>query len=66
MWTTILAGVVGFGLLFAAMAVGLLRGRELRGSCGGKDGADCICTAADQAACELRKLKEAADLRGQP
>lgn len=60
MWTMALVTVGAFGLLFAAMAVGLLRGRALRGSCGGVPGSDCVCTEEEQNACELKKVKEAA------
>lgn len=30
-------------LLMGGMALGLLRGRRLRGSCGGAESADCHC-----------------------
>ncbi|MEM9383161.1 MAG: hypothetical protein AAGB93_24645 [Planctomycetota bacterium] len=49
-----------FLLAVAAMAVGLLRGRELSGSCGGvgPDGepiADCLCELQNAPVCDARK-----------
>ncbi len=49
-----------FGLGLAAMAVGLLRGRALSGSCGGvgPDGesiADCLCELQNAPVCDARK-----------
>lgn len=61
MWTTAFVAVGAFGLLFAAMAVGLLRGRELKGSCGGVAGSACLCSDGQQQRCELKKVKEAAE-----
>ncbi|MBE2249626.1 MAG: Na(+)-translocating NADH-quinone reductase subunit E [Myxococcus sp.] len=43
--TLILITFVVFSVAMLAMAVGLLRGRRLRGSCGGSAGA-CDCTEA--------------------
>lgn len=59
MWTMALVTIAAFGLLFAGMSIGLLRGRALKGSCGGGDGADCLCDAGLQKSCELRKVKDA-------
>lgn len=49
-----------FGIGIAAMAVGLLRGRALSGSCGGvgPDGeslADCLCEMQNAPVCDARK-----------
>lgn len=49
-----------FGIGIAAMAVGLLRGRALSGSCGGvgPDGeslADCLCEMQNEPVCDARK-----------
>lgn len=49
-----------FLLAVAAMAVGLLRGRRLSGSCGGvgPDGesiADCLCEMQNKPVCDARK-----------
>ncbi|MFT6110666.1 MAG: hypothetical protein ACJA2W_003593 [Planctomycetota bacterium] len=49
-----------FGIGIAAMAVGLLRGRALSGSCGGvgPDGesiADCLCELQNAPVCDARK-----------
>ncbi len=51
---------VFFGIGLAAMAVGLLRGRPLSGSCGGvgPDGesiADCLCELQNAPVCDARK-----------
>ena len=50
--------VVTFGLiggLMAAMAVGVIfSNRRLHGSCGGPGGADCVCSKAEQLACEKK------------
>ncbi len=61
MWSTALVAVGAFGLLFGAMAIGLLRGKELKGSCGGVAGSACLCSSGQQQRCELKKVKEAAD-----
>ncbi|MCB9738513.1 MAG: hypothetical protein H6747_04530 [Deltaproteobacteria bacterium] len=62
MFSTALVAVGAFGLLFAAMAVGLLRGKALKGSCGGVAGSACLCSDGQQQACELKqKIKEAAE-----
>ncbi|MEL6427855.1 MAG: ApbE family protein [Planctomycetota bacterium] len=49
-----------FGIAVAGMAVGLLRGRRLSGSCGGvgPDGeslADCLCEMQNAPVCDARK-----------
>ena len=49
-----------FALAIAGMAVGLLRGRRLSGSCGGvgPDGealADCLCEMQNAPVCDARK-----------
>jgi hypothetical protein len=63
MWMMALVTVAAFGLIFAAMAVGLLRGKALRGSCGGVGAGACVCSPAQQADCELHKVKEAIERR---
>ncbi len=41
---TLLLTLVLVGLLMLAMAVGVIfKGRELKGSCGGVGGAECVC-----------------------
>ncbi|MEM9803616.1 MAG: hypothetical protein AAGA20_25085 [Planctomycetota bacterium] len=55
-----LAAVAVFAIAIAGMAVGLLRGRELSGSCGGigPDGepiADCLCELQNAPVCDARK-----------
>lgn len=58
--STILAAVVLFALVMAAMAVGVIfSNRELQGSCGGT-GRDCTCDDATREDCELKKAAEAA------
>jgi hypothetical protein len=60
--TTILLTMAAFGLVVAAMGVGvLLGGSPLKGSCGGKGGPDCVCDAFEQAKCRARE-KMLADL----
>ncbi len=44
------------GLVIALMAVGVMFGRKaIKGSCGGPNGADCLCTQK----CDKRKKIEA-------
>lgn len=44
------------GLVVALMAVGVMFGRKaIKGSCGGPNGADCLCTQK----CDKRKKIEA-------
>ena len=44
------------GLVIALMAVGVMFGRKaIKGSCGGPNGADCLCTRK----CDKRKKIEA-------
>lgn len=59
---TVLLSLTAFGVVVAAMAVGVLLGRSpLKGSCGGKGGPDCVCDAFEQAKCRARD-KMLADL----
>ena len=52
---TILLTMTAFGLVVAAMAVGVMFGHSpLKGSCGGKGGPDCVCDAFEQAKCRAR------------
>jgi len=54
--TTLLATVALMGGTMALMAIGVMLGRPaLRGSCGGKDGAACVCSAVDRQRCKERK-----------
>lgn len=58
--TTYLIVLSVFLVAVAAMAVGLLRGRALSGSCGGvgPDGesiADCLCELQNAPVCDARK-----------
>ena len=61
MWTMMAVTVGVFGLAFAGMALGLARGKELKGSCGGAAGSACLCSSGQQQQCELKKVKEAAE-----
>ena len=57
---TILAAIVLFALIIAAMAVGVIfSNRELQGSCGGT-GRDCTCDETTRRDCELKKAAQAA------
>ena len=59
---TMLLTATVFGVIVAAMAVGvMLGGSPLKGSCGGKGGPDCVCDAYEQAKCKARE-KMLADL----
>lgn len=52
---TILAAVLVFAIVMAAMAVGVIfSNRQLQGSCGGTGG-DCTCDETTRADCELAK-----------
>lgn len=58
--TTYLIVLAVFLVAVAAMAVGLLRGKALSGSCGGvgPDGesiADCLCELQNAPVCDARK-----------
>lgn len=56
---TILAAVLLFALVMAAMAVGVIfSNRQLQGSCGGT-GLDCTCDDAAREDCELAKRAQA-------
>ncbi len=58
--TTILATLVIFALVFAAMSIGaILQGRRLRGSCGGT-GKDCECSPLAARNCRLREQRSEA------
>ena len=51
----ILISIFVFGLIIAAMAVGVLLGKSpLKGSCGGKGGPDCVCDEFERLKCEAR------------
>lgn len=54
--TTIFATIVVVGIVMGAMAIGLVSGRVLKGSCGGSGG-ECPCTPAEQATCELKRRR---------
>jgi hypothetical protein len=57
---TILAAIFVFGIVMAAMAVGVIfSNRRLQGSCGGT-GRDCTCDDATRKDCDLRKAADAA------
>ena len=54
--TTSIAGLIGFLLIAAIMAIGvLLGGSPLKGSCGGKGGPECVCDEFEQKKCDARK-----------
>lgn len=54
--TTIIAGLIGFLLIAAMMAIGvLLGGSPLKGSCGGKGGPECVCDEFEQKKCAVKK-----------
>ena len=51
---TFIATLVFFGVVMAAMAVGVaVSGRSLKGSCGGV-GTGCPCTPEERAACAAK------------
>lgn len=52
--STFLATLLLFGLAMGAMAIGLVAGRSLKGSCGGSGGS-CPCTPDEKRACELKR-----------
>lgn len=57
--TTLLATIFIFGLLMAAMAVGVMfQGKALKGSCGGT-GTGCPCTADEKRACAAKRREAA-------
>jgi hypothetical protein len=57
MTATILATAILMGAVMTMMAVGVMFGRpELKGSCGGKEGAACVCSTFDRLRCKTRKL----------
>ena len=52
----IIISLVIFGLIVAAMAVGVLLGKSpLKGSCGGKGGPSCVCDEFERLKCEARE-----------
>jgi len=56
---TFLATLILFGIIAAAMAVGVIfSNRSLRGSCGGT-GTNCACTEQEQKECALKKNHDA-------
>lgn len=65
MTATLLATVLLFSVTMLLMAVGVMLGRPaLKGSCGGKDGAACVCSAVDRMKCKTRKLVGAEHAHG--
>ena len=52
--STVIATLLIFALVMGGMAIGLISGRTLKGSCGGSGG-DCPCTPEEQRACELKR-----------
>jgi hypothetical protein len=52
--STLIATLLLFALVMGGMAIGLVSGRSLKGSCGGRRG-DCPCTPDEQHACELKR-----------
>ena len=51
----ILISMLIFGLIIAAMAIGVILGKSpLKGSCGGKGGPECVCDEFDRLKCEAR------------
>ncbi len=56
---TFIATLIFFGIIVAAMAVGVIfSNRQLKGSCGGT-GQGCPCTLAERRACLRRKEEPA-------
>ena len=56
-----IATFVLFALAVLAMAIGaIFSKRTLQGSCGGVGADDCVCSAAEQAACPRRAASEEA------
>ena len=56
---TFLGTLLVFGIVMAAMSIGVvLSGRRLKGSCGGT-GEDCDCELAKQRVCEKFRETEA-------
>ena len=54
--TTVLLGLLLFAVAMGLMAIGvILGGRELKGSCGGVAGKDCLCSIEEQRACAAAK-----------
>lgn len=62
MGTLFLISFAIIGIVFLIMAVGVMFGRNpIRGSCGGHDNGECVCSQAKQEACENRKQRLAAE-----
>jgi hypothetical protein len=64
--TTVLLAVGFFAFAMAAMAAGvILSDRQLKGSCGGKGGEDCVCEIEKQRECAANKrMRELMIARG--
>ena len=61
MGTLFLISFAIIGVVFLIMAVGVLFGRNpIKGSCGGHDNGECVCSKVKQDACEARKKRLAA------
>jgi len=59
---TLLITVTMFALLMGLMALGVMAGKRLSGSCGGNpDSVHCGCSPAKRAACRERIRNEAGD-----
>jgi hypothetical protein len=48
---TFLATLLFFAVIMLAMALGLVSGRSLKGSCGGVQGKDCSCSLSERRVC---------------
>ncbi len=58
--TTTLLAVGFFAIAMAAMAAGvILSDRQLKGSCGGKGGEDCVCEIEKQRECAANQRMRA-------
>jgi hypothetical protein len=58
MGTLFLISFVVIAIVFLIMSMGVLFGRHpIKGSCGGHGGAECVCSKAEQDACENRKRR---------
>ncbi len=52
--TSFIAALIFFALVMGGMAIGLVAGRRLKGSCGGTGGS-CPCTPEEKHVCELKR-----------